>query len=109
MTYNDPGMTVFEECYYLAATPDVEINCIGHGAGLVERKCPATVFGKIPSIDNYSQHIEKDGEKLKIKSTILYYSDIEGQLATSGRLYCDLFVVLFQGNLTIRVKYKDLY
>ena len=80
-----------------------------HGAVLVETKYPATLFGKIPSIENYSQHIEKDGEKLKIKSTNPYYSEIEGQLAASGRLYCDLFVVLYQGNLAIRVKYKDLF
>ena len=25
LTYNDPGMTVFEECHYLAVTPDMEI------------------------------------------------------------------------------------
>ena len=25
MTYNDPGMTVFEEYPYLSATPDMEI------------------------------------------------------------------------------------
>ena len=99
----------FEGCHYLAATPDMEINCNCHGAGLVERKCPATLIGKIRSIENYSQHIEKDGEKLKLKSTSPYYSEIEGKLAVSDRFYCDLFVVLFQGNLKIPVEYKDLY
>ena len=84
MTYNDPGMTVFEEYPYLSATPDMEINCNCHGADLVEIKCPATLFGKIPSIenynkhiekdgDNYNKHIEKDGDKLNLKSTIPYY------------------------------------
>ena len=47
MTYNNPGMTVFEEYPYLSATSDMEINCNGHGAGLVEIKCPATLNGKI--------------------------------------------------------------
>ena len=73
MTYNDPGMTVFEEYPYLSATPDMEINCNCHGADLVEIKCPATLIGKIPSIENYSKHIEKDGDKLNLKSTIPYY------------------------------------
>ena len=109
MTYNDPGMTVFEEYPHLAATPDMEINCNCRGADLVEIKCPATLIGKIPSIENYSKHIEKDGEKLKLKSTSPYYSQIQGQLAATGRLYCDLFVFPFQGNLTIRMKYNDLY
>ena len=74
MTYNDPGMTVFEEYPYLSATPNMESNCNCHGAGLVEIKCPATLTGKIPSIENYRKHIEKDDGKLKLKSTSPYYS-----------------------------------
>ena len=109
MTYNDPGMTVFEEYTDLSATPDMEINCNCHGAGLVEIKCLSTLKGKIPSIENYSKHIEKDGNKLKLKSTSPYYSQIQGQLAATGRLYCGLLVFSFQGNLTTRVKYNDLY
>ena len=109
MAYNDPGMAVFEEYPYLSATRDMEINCNCHGAGLVEIKCPATLIGKIPSIENYSKHIEKDGDKLKLKSTSPYYSQIQGQLASTDRLCCDLFVFSLQGNLTIRVKYNDLY
>ena len=87
----------------------MEINCNCHGAGLVEIKCPATLIGKIPSIENYSKHIEKDGDKLQLKSTSPYYSQIQGQLAATGRLYCELFVFSFQGNLTIHVKFNDLY
>ena len=64
MTYNDPGMTVFEEYPDLSVTPDMKINFNCDGAGLVEIKCPATLIGKIPGIENYSKHIEKDGDKL---------------------------------------------
>ena len=109
MTYNDPGMTVFEEYPDLSVTPDMKINFNCDGAGLVEIKCPATLIGKIPGIENYSKHIEKDGDKLKLKSTSPYYGQIQRQLAATGRLYCDLLVFSFQGNLTIRVKYNDLY
>ena len=103
MSYNDPGMTVFEEYTDLSVTPDMEINCNCHGAGLVEIKYPATLIGKILSVENYSKHIEEDGYKLKLKSTSPYYSQIQGQLAAT------LFVFPFQGNLTIRLKYNDLY
>ena len=109
MTYNDTGMTVLEGYHCLSATPDMEINCNCHGAGLVEIKCPATLIGTIPSIKNYSKHIEKDGDKLKLKSASPCYSQIQGELAATGRLYCDLFVFSFQGNLTIHVKYNDFY
>ena len=87
----------------------MEINCNCHGAGLVDIRCPVTLIGKIQSIENYSKHIEKDGDKLKLKSTSPYYSQIQGQLAAAGRLYCHLFVFSFQGNLTNHVKYNDLY
>ena len=40
MTYNDPGITVFEEYPYFFTTPDMEINCNCHVAGLVQIKCP---------------------------------------------------------------------
>ena len=99
MAYNDPGMAVFEEYPYLSATRDMEINCNCHGAGLVEIKCPATLIGKIPSIENYSKHIEKDGDKLKLKSTSPYYSQMQGQLAATGRLYCNLFVFFISRKL----------
>ena len=38
MTCNDPEMTIFEE-YTDASTPDIEINCICQGAGLVKINC----------------------------------------------------------------------
>lgn len=38
MTCNDPEMTIFEE-YTYASTPDIEINCICQGAGLVKINC----------------------------------------------------------------------
>ena len=99
MTYNDPGMTVFEEYPYLSATPNMESNCNCHGAGLVEIKCPATLTGKIPSIENYRKHIEKDGGKLKLKSTSPYYS--QSLLLAVYIVICLFFH--FKETFTIRV------
>ena len=46
MTHTDPGMTVFEDYTFPAATPDLEINCACHGLDLVEIKSPATLIAK---------------------------------------------------------------
>ena len=108
MAYNDPGITIFEEYPYLSATPGMGINCNCHGAGLVKTICPATLIGKTSSMENYCKHIEKDVDKLKLKSTSPYYSQTQGQLAATTRLYCDFFLFSFQKNLTIRVDYNDL-
>ena len=58
----------------------MEINWNCHGAGLVEIKCPATIIDKIPSIENYSTHIEKDGDNLKLKSTSSITGRFKGNL-----------------------------
>ena len=50
ITYTDPGMTVFEDYPFLAATPDLEINCACHGPGLVEIKCPASLIAKTANV-----------------------------------------------------------
>ena len=59
-------MAVYEEYPYLYATSDMEINCHCHGAGLEEIKCPATLIGKISSVENQSKHTEKDDDKFKL-------------------------------------------
>ena len=108
MTYADPGMTVFEDYPFLAATSDLEIYCAYHDPDLVEIKCSATLIAKTPNVDNY-KHIEICNDNIVLKMTSLYYSQIQGQLAATKRSYCDLFISSFKGNLTVCVDYNHSY
>ena len=105
MTYTDPEMTVFEDQLFLAATPDLEINCTYNGPDLVEKRCSATVIADAPNVDDY-QYIDMCNDNIVLKMTNPYYSEIQGQLAESKRSYCDLFISSFKRNLTVLVNYN---
>ena len=48
---SDSGLVIYEELPYMAASPDLEVECKCCGAGLVEIKCPL-IRDEIPSADN---------------------------------------------------------
>ena len=108
MAYADPGMTVFEDYPFLAATSDLEIYCAYHNPDLVEIKCSATLIAETPNVDNY-KHIEICNDNIALKMTSPYYSQIQGELAATKRSYCDLFIFSFKGNLTVCVDYNYSY
>ena len=108
MAYADPGMTVFEDYPFLAATSDLEIYCAYHNPDLVEIKCSATLIAETPNVDNY-KHIEICNDNIALKMTSPYYSQIQGELAATKRSYCDLFIFSFKGNLTVCVDYNHSY
>ena len=108
IAYADPGMTVFEDYPFLAATSDLEIYCAYHNPDLVEIKCSATLIAETPNVDNY-KHIEICNDNIALKMTSPYYSQIQGELAATKRSYCDLFIFSFKGNLTVCVDYNYSY
>ena len=105
---SDPGMTVFKSHPFISVSPDLEINCSCHGPGLVEIKCPATFIKKVPSAENY-KHLEIINEQPYLKKASPYYFQIQGQLAVTGKQYCDFFVFSFKGHLNIQVKFDERF
>ena len=56
MKFTEPGMTVFCDYPYLAATPYLQFNCKYLELGLMETKCPATLIEKNHCADNWKKH-----------------------------------------------------
>ena len=50
---SDSGLVIYEESPYIAASPNLEVECKCCGAGLVETKCPL-VRSEISLADNLS-------------------------------------------------------
>ena len=48
---SDFGLLIYEELPYIAASPDLELECICCGARLAEIKGPL-ISGEVPSADN---------------------------------------------------------
>ena len=77
------GLVIYKELPYIAASPDLEVECKCCGAGLVEIKCPLT-GGEIPSADNlgYLQNtMNSDNKNITVlKTNEPYYFQVQGQL-----------------------------
>lgn len=97
---------------YLAASPDLLISCSCCGSGVAEFKCPlipkcdiccGLCTCKLPSCLHYVDDL------LVMKHHHAYFAQIQGQMAITGRLYCDFFVYTVNGHFHERVLFDDSY
>ena len=93
---SDTGLVIYEELPYIAASPDLEVECKCCGAGLVEIKCPL-IRGEILSADNlgYLQNLMTSDNKntTVLKTNEPDYFQVQRQLGVTGRKYCDFFSI----------------
>lgn len=105
---------IFSECglfldcndIYLGASPDLLVKCSCCGDGLLEVKCPI-----IPPCEkckgfcvcNLPSYIIFSNNVFNLKRNDAYYVQVQGQLAITGRSWCDFFVYTCNGFLETRV------
>ena len=98
---SESGLAIYETLPYIAASPDLEVDCQCCGEGLVEIKCPYSIKGEIPSSANLSYlHEVTNTENQKyttLKKNTSYYFQVQGQLGVTNRKYCDFFVYTTAG------------
>ena len=104
----EPGMMVLQPYPFISVSLDVEVICSCHGPGFVEIKCPASLIGKVPSIENYHDLELSDGQ-IKLKRNSEYYFHIQGQMAVTQRMYCDFFIFSFAGSATVRLDFDEKF
>ena len=96
MKISDTGLVIYEELPYIAASPDLEVECKCCGAGLVEIKCPL-IRGEILSADNlgYLQNLMTSDNKntTVLKTNEPDYFQVQRQLGVTGRKYCDFLSI----------------
>ena len=79
----------------ISVRPDLEVICSCHGPGLVEIKCPASVIGKVPCIENY-HNLELSDGKIKLKRNSEYYFQIQDQIAVTECIVTFLYFPLLE-------------
>ena len=94
---NAVGLVLLKNYPYIGASPDMEIECECCGLGLVEIKFPYSILDQQPSSDNLpylKNRTDEYGTTLttELAHNTAYYFQIQGQMAVTGRGYCDLFV-----------------
>ncbi|WAR10628.1 hypothetical protein MAR_035704 [Mya arenaria] len=95
------GLTVSMKHPYLAASPDLVVQCECCGKGLCEIKCPETVKDQILTEDNIKYLLEENG-KIVFDTKHPYYFQRQGQMGILSRSFCDLFIYTLHGSLTVR-------
>lgn len=98
---------------YLAASPDLIVSCSCCGDGVAEFKCPM-----IPKCDLCTDFclcklpvfLRNEDGILSLNRNHAYFAQIQGQMAITGRFWCDFFVYTCNGNFSERIEFdKDYY
>ena len=81
---------------YLAASPDICVNCQCHGSGLCEIKCPYSTRHLPPSY-SHLRYLEDSNGQSRLSQKSAYYFQVQAQMAVTGVQYCDFFVFTLNG------------
>ena len=89
------GIFVPTEYPFMGATPDAMVNCVCHGSGCLEIKCPhkhrkQTIKGAISSDTAFCLTIV-DGS-IALREDHPYYSQVQAQIFLTKSAYCDFAV-----------------
>lgn len=108
--FRDCGLFLYATKPYLGATPDQLLYCKCCGEGLLEIKCPYSIRHTKPTHENVAYiTLDKETGLNKLKQTHSYYSQVQGQMAITGREWCDFFVYTAHGYLIERIYFNEHY
>ncbi|CAG2201964.1 unnamed protein product [Mytilus edulis] len=105
------GIFLDKDMTYLGASPDILVDCACCGSGVVEIKCPLVQkCGKCTTFCSccVPDYLYVDGTRYSLKKH-KYYGQIQGQLAITGRKYCDFFIYTCNGTFCQRIVFDKPY
>jgi len=87
------------------ASPDGLVECSCCGMGVLEVKCPFKYRYQSPvmAAKDTDFYLNEVGHELQLKKNHNYYFQVQGQLAISGRKFCDFVVWTLQGYSVERI------
>ena len=108
VSFQECGLFIYKEAPFLSASPDMLVSCSCCGDGLLEVKCP--LVGKCDTCHNFCvcnlpRYLEISDGKLSLKVNSAYYAQVQGQLAMTGRNWCDFFVYTVNGHFSQRISF----
>lgn len=116
ITVTESGLCVKGDVPYLGASPDGIINYTANGqteTGVLEIKCPASDKWKIlPPIDcakdaDFYCEINPTTNMCKLKVHHKYYYQVQGQMALTGKKWCDFVVWTLAGISIERIAFNE--
>lgn len=117
LTVKQCGLIVDNKFPHLGASPDGLVYCtcseckpVGHG--LLEIKCPASMQWRMSTPQecakdsNFFCYLNDKGQ-VKLKTNHNYYYQVQGQMAITGRKWCDFVVWTCSGTASIQRVWFD--
>lgn len=103
------GLFVHPEMPFLAGSPDGLVRCV-HCAptqGLLEIKCPSVHRNVTPeeACTDPTFFCHLNNGQVTLKKNHIYFYQIQGQMAVTGRQWCDFFVWTLKGHSIERVHF----
>lgn len=99
------GLVLYKPHPYIAASPDLLIECKCHGKGLCEIKCPYSNRHLTPNAETVL-YLENVNGTCRLKRSHEYFYQIQGQMGITGRNYCDFFVYTVHGYHCERIVFE---
>ncbi|KAK3106389.1 hypothetical protein FSP39_018991 [Pinctada imbricata] len=96
---------------HLGSSPDGLISCTCCGEGILEIKCPSSDKWKNATPEDCALDdtffCKMSDDNIMLKKNHNYYYQVQGQLAISGRKYCDFVVWTLKGFSVQRIKFDE--
>ena len=103
----DSGLVVHKVNRFIAASPDLTIDCKCCGKGICEIKCPYVCRAQKPAANNWS-HLRENNGITELLPSSQYMYQMQGQMACSEVTYGDFFVYTSHGYHLQRVSFDEV-
>lgn len=112
VVFSNCGIFIDSVRPYLAASPDLIVSCSCCGDGVAEFKCPM-----IPKCEKCTHFchcklpvfLHCENETLSLNRSHAYFAQIQGQMAITGRFWCDFFVYSCNGIFNESIEFDKYY
>jgi hypothetical protein len=103
------GLILCKSDPYLAASPDLIVDCECHGQGLCEIKSPYKTCHLVPA-HTHIKYLENADGHSKLTRNSDYYFQVQAQMGVTGLKYCDFFVYTMHGYHMERIEFdKEMW
>lgn len=106
-------MTIDKDYPYISVSPDGEGECKCCGKFVVEIKCPCSICETVPTSDNLpylKKEKDENGEnEIFLQRNHVYYAQIQGQMAVTGRDKACSFVFTKHGHYLELIEFDKDY
>jgi hypothetical protein len=106
VSVHESGLVIVARNMFIGASPDGMVSCDCCGQGILEIKCPLSIAHLNPKDAPLAYLQEVAGGSRHLKENHSYYSQIQTQMAATGKMWCDFFIFTRHGYYLERIDFN---